>query len=101
MDAEALFPSLHLDDMMDGVWELITTSELEFNNIDYQEVAKYVAVMCDSATIKKPNLISVVPVRQTVLDGTSKKSPTLAFLDTDTYIRTSKGKPEKNVQKWN
>ena len=60
---------------MDGVWDLITTLDLEFNNIDYQEVAKYVAVMCDSATIKKHNLLCVIPERQTVLDGTSRKSP--------------------------
>ena len=36
-----------------------------------------------------------------MIDGTSRKSPTLAFLDTDTYTRINKGKPEKNVQKWN
>ena len=89
------------DDMLTGVWDLITTSELQFNNIDYQEAAKYVAVMCDQSVIKRHNLVSVIPVRQTVLDGTSRKSPTLAFLDSDTYTRTSKGKIEKDVQKWN
>ena len=45
MDAEALFPSLHLKYILDGIRTLIEESSLEFNNIDYKEVTKYVSIM--------------------------------------------------------
>ena len=41
----------------------------------------------------------MIPTSQTVLDGTNIRDPTLAFLDTDTYTRTSNGRIEKDVQK--
>ena len=43
----------------------------------------------------------MIPTIQTVLDGTNRRDPTLAFLDTDTYTRTSNGRIKKDIQKWN
>ena len=64
-------------------------------------MAKYIAITCDKETVRKHNLVSVIPRRQTEIDGTSRKRPSLAFLDTDTYTRVSNGVSEKNVPKWN
>ena len=101
MDAEALFPSLDLNNILEGVWTLIMESDLQFNNIDYKEVCKYLTVVCDKDTFKKHNLLSVIPKKQTDLDGTSRREPTLAFLDTETYTRVKDGISEKYVPKWN
>ena len=57
--------------------------------------------MCNKDTFKKHNLISVIPKKQTDLDGTSRREPTLAFLDNDTYTRIKDGVPEKDIHKWN
>ena len=42
-----------------------------------------------------------MPKRTTVLDGHQRRTPTLAFLDTDTYTRHKDGIREQNVNKWN
>ena len=80
---------------------MIMESDLQFNNIDYKEVCKYLAFVCDKDTFKKHNLISVIPKKQTDLDGTSRREPTLVFLDNDTYTRIKDGVPERDVPKWN
>ena len=46
MDAEALYPSLDLQDILDGIWDLVDMSDLEWTDIDYREMGKYLAVMC-------------------------------------------------------
>ena len=50
--------------------------------------------------LRKHHLISTLQTRQTVLDWTNRGSPTLAFLDTQTYTRTRHGVKETGVQKW-
>ena len=41
----------------------------------------------------------MIPTSQIVLDGTNRRDPTLAFLDTDIYTRTSNGRIQKDIQK--
>ena len=43
----------------------------------------------------------MIQTSQTVLDGTNRRDPTIAFLDMDTKIRPSNGRIKKDVQKWN
>ena len=100
MDAEALFPSLDLKDILDGVWDLIINTDVPFGNIDIKEMLKYIAIMYTDDELRKHNLISVVPVRQTVIDGTDRGSPTIAFLDSDIYTRVKHGVKELGVPKW-
>ena len=61
MDTEALFPSLAMEDILLGIWDLIIHSDLKFNNINYSEMAKYIAITCDKDTVRKHNLVSVIP----------------------------------------
>ena len=39
-------------------------------------------------------------MRQTVIDGTNRGSPTIAFLDSDFYTRVKHGVKEQGVPKW-
>ena len=70
LDTEALFPLLDLKDILDGVWDLIINTDVPFGNIDIKEMLNYIAIMYTDDELRKHNLISVVPVRQTVIDGT-------------------------------
>ena len=85
MDAEALFPSLALQDILQGIWNLVMESTVPFKSVNIQDMLKYLAVTYSEDELRKYNLIPVIPRRQTVLDGTSRGSPTIAFLETDTY----------------
>ena len=61
---------------------------------------KYLAVMYTEEELRNYHIISTLPTRQTVLDGTDRGCPTIAFLDTQTYTRTRHGVKESGVQKW-
>ena len=88
MDAEALYPSLALKDILDSIWTLVTTSDLQFKNINTKELGKYLAVMVDEDILKKHKVISSIPRRQAVIEGRGRRKPTLAFLDKSTYTNT-------------
>ena len=45
MDAEALYPSLHLENILQGVWDLILSTTGKLENIDFKETAKYAAII--------------------------------------------------------
>ena len=64
-------------------------------------MAKYIAIMYPDSVIRDKNLITVIPMRTAVLEGNIRREPTLAFLDTDTYTRVSRGVKEQGVPKWN
>ena len=44
MDAEALFPSLNIKDILKGIWNLIMETDIKIVNVDVMEMAKYLAV---------------------------------------------------------
>ena len=94
MDAEALYPSLALKDILDSIWTLITTSHLQFKNINTKELGKYLAVMVDEDILKKHKVISSIPRRQAVIEGRGRRKPTLAFLDKSTYTKTINGESQ-------
>ena len=66
-----------------------------------KEIGKYLAVMYKRDELVKNKVISCIPKRQVEIDGKSRKDPTIAYLDSDTYTRTSKVVKEKGVPKWN
>ena len=49
----------------------------------------------------KNKIISCIPRRQVEIDGKSRREPSIAYLDSDTYSRTRRGVIEKGVPKWN
>ena len=81
MDAEALFPSLDIGDMLQAVWNLIMNSDVTFCNIDVCYMAKYLNIMYTREVLAKCNVISCIPRRQTEIDGISRAKPGIAFLD--------------------
>ena len=91
MEAEALYPSLALSDILDSIWTLVTTSNLQFDNINIKEISKYLAVMCSEDNRRKNNVISSIPRRQALIEGRSRRKPTLAYLDKSTYTKTVNG----------
>ena len=100
MDAEALFPSLALSDIMSGIWRLIMELDLEFNTFNYSEIALYLAVMYRREELVKQSVISCIPVRQVTIDGTNRSEPTLAYLDNTTYTRVINGVKYRGTEKW-
>ena len=91
MDAEALFPLLALEDIMQGIWRLIMESHFTYKNIDYREMALYIAVMYKREKLVKQHIVSHIPVRQVTLDGTERGEPTLSYLDNPKYTRDING----------
>ena len=81
MDAEALFPSLALKDILGGIWTLVTESSLEFKDVDVNEMAKFLAIEYTREELVRRKVISCIPKRQVESDGTSRGPPTLAYLD--------------------
>ena len=100
MDAEALYPSLSIEDILSGVWTLVTESDLHFKEVDVREIGMFLAVMYSKDELKRHKVISAIPRRQTELDGTSRGAPTIAYLDSNTYTRRRAGVEEKGVPKW-
>ena len=100
MDAEALFPSLGLADILKGIWRLITESEIQFNNLNISEISKYLAITYSKEEITKHGIEGCIPVRQIILDGTQRSEPTLAYLDSDVYTRVENGEKNRNTAKW-
>ena len=56
------------------------SSELKISNINIEEITKYVYIMYTKDELRKYGVISCVPERQTVIDGTDKGKPTLAVI---------------------
>ena len=100
MDAEALYPSIHIEDIMDGIMDIVTSAPIDFKNVNIDEMLKFVVIMYSEEEIIQHKLQNVVPLRQVNIDGTTRGKPTLAYLDSDTYTRVSNGKKELDVQKW-
>ena len=61
MDVKALYPSMRWDIIVKSVREMIENSEMDINNVDYNEVGKYLAVMMSEEDIENEGLSHVVP----------------------------------------
>ena len=72
MDAEALYPSLDIEDIKESVWTLVNKSNIEFKHLDTQELVKFIAVMYTKDEQRKHQIISTIPDRQVELDGTNR-----------------------------
>ena len=63
-------------------------------------MGKFLAVMYPREELVKMKVVSCIPSRRVEEDGTSRRTPTLAFLDKDTYTRTRNGVKENDIEKW-
>ena len=85
MDVKALYPSMSWTAIVCAVKEMIENSSMDIDDVDWREVAKYVAVMVPRDTIEAEGLSLVVPKR--------KKNRTRRI--TINYLRQ-----KNNDQKW-
>ena len=99
MDVEALYPSLNLDGILEVVVELVEETEMEFENVDLKEVAKYFYITVPKKELEEKGLTRYLPQRTVELEGTAKGSQSVAYLDTGTYI-SSIGSVKVTKDKW-
>ena len=64
MDVDALYPSMDWDEIIISVRELIESSVKEMDNVDYEEVGKYLAVTLTKEEVKREGLEHVIPKRK-------------------------------------
>ena len=57
MDAEVLYPSLNLEDILQGIWDLVLHGEARLNNLDIKEVAKYIAIVYTKDELRRHKVI--------------------------------------------
>ena len=65
MDAEALFPSLDHEDILQVIWNLIMETEVTIANVNLSECIKYVYIMYTREELVKHCVVSCMPSRQT------------------------------------
>ena len=98
MYAEALYPNIRKKDILKELWYVIQKTNLEYN-VDVKELGKYIAIVYVKDEIEKLNIKSCIPSRRVYLDGKTRKKPGIAYLDTDTYMKTEKDIKTK-TDKW-
>ena len=101
MDVEALYPNMDEEDMIEAIQELVEESEIEVENVDGKELAKYIAVMIEKKEIEGRGLANIVPTKTVELEGNSKGKVTIAFLDSETFKSRRKEDNGMEREKWN
>ena len=103
MDVNALYPSVEKREATQIIYErlldLLTSGKLSMVNVDWREVGKYLAVMCDSEEIKRLKLLTVIPER-TVGDNASGRKPGPAYWESDIIERKNADGVWEKVPKW-
>ena len=64
MDVKALYPSMRWDEVICAVKEMIMMSVMRVENVDWPEVAKYIAVHVPPEEIQREGLCLVIPKRK-------------------------------------
>ena len=100
MDVKSLYPSLHLDDMLEAVVTLVEESSLQFEDIDCKELATYLAVMIGKEELRAKGIEQHIPKRTVEMEGRQKGVPGIAYLDCAWYMSTTKGQGRTKKEKW-
>ena len=83
-DVKAIYPSIEKAKTVEIIGELVEKSEINFNDVDYKDMGKYLAVHLTPEDIAKNNLISVIPTRRKERNGPVRGAkPTVAYLEND------------------
>ena len=64
MDVKALYPSMQWDDIVVAVKEMIQSSDMNIDIVNWTEVGKYVSLMVPTEVIDQEWLANVVPKRK-------------------------------------
>ena len=98
-DVKALYPSLDLDDVLEAVEKVVIESKYELENVDVKELAKYLKIVVTKEELERRRLTAHLPRRAVEVEGRARGAVTIAYLDSDTYTRSEKGK--KTIEeKW-
>ena len=102
MDVKSLYPSLKIDEVGPIINDIITTSQekgvFTFENMDMEEVGKYLAIMMPREEQEMKNLASVLPTRKLGENSRGRK-PGPAFWESDSITREIQGRKIK-IDKW-
>ena len=79
IDAIGLYPSLKLSETLDILKTMIVKSDIDFSDLDWCEVAKYIRVVCSEADLEQAGVTQHLPVR----NSTSGPRPTVRYLQSD------------------
>ena len=65
--------------------QLIEESSIKIDNLDTEDMSKYLAVMVSKKELQERGLSECIPARTVELEGAANRAPTVAYLDTNTY----------------
>lgn len=105
MDVEKLYPSLNIEMTAKIIYSMVLESPIQFDNINYDEVGKYLAVMMTDEEIDRDKLKTALPVRNVKLikerEGQPVRGarPGISYLDSEVATVIMDGKRVK-VPKW-
>ena len=97
MDAEALYPSLHIDDIMNGIMEIVASTPINFDHVNIYEMTKYLYIMYSEEELIRHGVDKTIPDRQVDIDCTNRQKPTIAYLDRDYYTKTVNGTKTEDI----
>jgi hypothetical protein len=96
MDVKALYPNLKIKECAEIIQKTVENSTLDFDDMDWDEAGKYVAVNYSKSEIEEAGLREVVPTRIAKRGA----EPGIAYLDTDTVKKKDKNGKKIEVPKW-
>ena len=79
--------------------KIVLESEYEFQNVDEKELAKYLKIVVSKEELERSRLSGHMPRRRVQVEGRTRGVVTIAYLDTDHYTSTDKGK-KSTKEKW-
>jgi hypothetical protein len=64
IDIKTLYPSIRWLEILKAVREMVESSEMVLDNVDWHEIGKYLAVMMSEEEIREEGLYIVIPKRK-------------------------------------
>ena len=103
MDVKALYPSLRVEEVVGIVYEmmarLLAEKKFVIRDIDWDEVGKYIAIVCTSDEIRDKKLVTAIPKRARG-EGTRGKKPGPAYWESNIIdVKDTNGEIRK-INKW-
>ena len=83
-DVDGLYPELRRAETVRIAGKLMEESEISFEDVNFQEVGKYLAIHLTQESIVKNNLVTVIPDRVKTQNGpVGGPKPGMAYLDSE------------------
>jgi hypothetical protein len=95
-DEEALYPECKKKQRSEIIEKAIKESEIVFEDVEWQEAGRYIAINCTEEEIEQSGLEELVPRRTTVRG----RKPKMVYLDTEEAERKGPDGKKVKVPKW-